>query len=261
MHKPQTGIACPGCPHRATFVVVKDAVGRGRGRVFCGDAGCAAVGPLHPAATTCPGGEAALLPRYRQQVPTGDEDTPARVCAHFVTDRALLADDAAGSLDHLAREGETVLLVVLASSKASLAEGALATLADRARALGCADVRALDPFDTLASSGAVFEALDAPGVHALIFVSPCAQLMRDAFEPAEVNTFACMGCQRCNQITGCPALSFTPPTCTIDADACAGCDLCTDYCRTHTILSARQRLSPAERHAARIAAALGETVA
>ena len=65
MHKPQTGIACPGCPHRAAFVVVKDAVGRGRGRVFCGDAGCAAVGPLHPAATTCPGGEAALLPRYR----------------------------------------------------------------------------------------------------------------------------------------------------------------------------------------------------
>lgn len=253
MRRPQTGIICPGCPHRAAFVVVKDAVGRGRGRVFCGDAGCGAVGTVHPAATTCPGGEAALLPRYRQQVPTGGEEVPAKVCAHFITDRALLADSAGEELGNLAGEGETVLLCVLASSASSQTDEAASALAERARELGCADARVLDPFDTLASSSAVFDALETAGAHALVFTSPCAQLMRDAFEPAEVNAFACVGCQRCLQITGCPALSFQPPTCRIDPDACAGCDLCADYCRTHTILSARQRLSPADRRAARLA--------
>ena len=204
MRKPQTGVACAGCPHRAAFVVVKDAVGRGRGRVFCGDAGCSAVGPLHPAATTCPGGEAALMPRYRQAVPAGDEEAPATVCAHFVPDRALLDPACAAELDHLAREGATVLLCVLASRRDSQRPEGQASLVARARELGCTDVAVLDPFDTLASSGAVFSALEAPGVHGLVFASPCAQLMVGAFEPAEVNAFACMGCQRCNQITACP---------------------------------------------------------
>ena len=71
MRNAEPGISCPGCPHRAAYVVVKDAVGRGRGRVFCGNAGCRVVGVMHPAATTCPGGEQALLPRYRQAVPDG----------------------------------------------------------------------------------------------------------------------------------------------------------------------------------------------
>lgn len=258
MRRPQTGIACAGCPHRAAFVVVKDAVGRGRGRVFCGDAGCSAIGRLHPAATTCPGGEAALMPRYRQAVPAGDEEAPATVCAHFVPDRALLDPARAPELDHLVREGATVLLCVLASRKDSQRAEGQAALVARARELGCTDVAVLDPFDTLASSGAVFSALEAPGAHGLIFASPCAQLMTDAFEPAEVNAFACMGCQRCNQITGCPALAFVPPTCQIDPDVCAGCDLCADFCRTHTILSPRERFSPAEKHAMRVARALGE---
>ena len=258
MRKPQTGVACAGCPHRAAFVVVKDAVGRGRGRVFCGDAGCSAVGPLHPAATTCPGGEAALMPRYRQAVPAGDEEAPATVCAHFVPDRALLDPACAAELDHLAREGATVLLCVLASRRDSSAPRAKPPWS---RALGSL-VAPTWPCSTRSirspASGAVFSALEAPGVHGLVFASPCAQLMVGAFEHAEVNAFACMGCQRCNQITACPALAFVPPTCQIDPDVCAGCDLCADFCRTHTILSPRERLSPAEKHAMRVARVLGE---
>ncbi|WP_087354812.1 hypothetical protein [Collinsella sp. An7] len=268
MRKPEQGVACPGCPHRAAFVVVKDAVGRGRGRVFCGNGGCPVVGQMHPAALTCPGGDAALLPRYRQQVPSGDEQVPARVCAHFVTDRELMAGAEglsaeqarvvaaqAPDLGHLSAEGECVLLCVLASSRAWAAGEGLNRLADRARELGCGDARILDPFDTAASGAAVFSALEQPGVHALIFASPCVQLMSETFEPAEINEIACVGCMRCTQITGCPALSFVPPVCVIDTEACAGCDLCADYCRTHTILSPRQRMTPAEKRFARYSAA------
>lgn len=302
MRKPERGIACAGCPHRAAYVAVKEALGRGRGRVYCGDAGCAAVGPLHPAATTCPGGEAALLPRYRQAIPAGTDADRAQACAHFITDRALMrlaAHDAtadaseadptpeadpspetvADSLDHLDREGETVLLCVLASSAHSLTDDALVALADAARAHGAADAVTVDPFDTLAADAAVTRALAFPGVHAIIFASPCAQLLRatsDAaptddtsaaaaasanqddpqpLDPVEIDRYACVGCQRCVQITGCPALAFVPPVCTVDAAVCAGCDLCCDYCRTHVIYTPRQRMAPAARHAARVAAA------
>lgn len=265
MVKPQVGINCPGCPHRAAFVVVRDAVRRGRGHVFCGNTGCAVVGTMHPQASTTPGGDAALLPRYRQAVPTGDEDARASVCCHFVLADELMgtADPADGArdggayaLDHLAAEGEVVLLCILAAERRHLAPEALDALCARARELGALDAAVLDPFDTADATTAAAEAARHPGVHALVFASPCAQLMGGAFSPAEIDRLACAGCRRCSQITGCPALVFEPPVFQIDADACAGCDLCADYCRTNIIYSERQRQSPAERHAARMAAAL-----
>ncbi len=256
---PERGIACPGCPHRAAYISVKNAMGRGRGRVYCGDAGCAVAGPLPPAALTCPGGDEALLPRYRQPVP--DATSPATTCAHFVTDRVLIergtkgADTANHEFDHLPREGATVLLCILASSRASLAAETRADLAQRARELGADDVVMVDPFDTLAAEQVVVSALAAPGAHGIIFASPCVQLQRGAdAEAVEVDRFACSGCHRCAQITGCPALRFTPPVYTVDQDACAGCDLCSDYCRTNVIYTPRQRLTPSERHARRVAA-------
>lgn len=70
-HPIRRGVACPGCPHRAAYVACREALGRGRARVICGDAGCAAVGSMHPAACTCVGGEEALLDRYKVPVPQG----------------------------------------------------------------------------------------------------------------------------------------------------------------------------------------------
>lgn len=257
MNKAEKGVCCPGCPHRAAYVAVKDAIGRGRGRVFCGDAGCPVVGEVHPAATACPGGMSRLLPRYAQAIP---ESEGASVCAHFIHDeqlaRACTGNEAARPLDHLAKEGEVVLLCILASSKAYLEDSAIEQLGEAARAAGAADVTVADPFDTLGCQHIVREMLDVAGVHALVFASPCARLQtaRPA-EPAEVDRLSCVGCQRCVQITGCPALSFMPPSAAIDADACMGCDLCVDYCRTHVILSPRARMTPQERRANRYEAA------
>lgn len=257
MRKPEAGVCCPGCPHRAAYVVVKDALGRGRGKVFCGDAGCTVVGEVHPAATACPGGMARLLPRYAQPVPTTAQagnagSRPVSVCAHFVPDTQFGADDAAEAFAHLADEGEHVILCVLASSRTYLDAKALESLGDQARKLGAHKVYVADPFDTAASGDLVAKTAQTPGVTCIIFASPCAQLQaRHPLEAAEVDRISCVGCQRCVQITGCPALSFQPPAASIDANACAGCDLCLDYCRTHVILSPRVRLSPAERQAMR----------
>ena len=74
-------------------------------------------------------------------------------------------------------------------------------------------------------------------------------------EPVEIDQYACTSCHRCQQITGCPAIAFTPPIFHIDRDACAGCDLCVEYCRTNVIYSPRSRMTPEQRSRARYAAA------
>lgn len=258
MHKPEQGTCCPGCPHRAAYVVVKDAIGRGRGKVYCGDAGCRVVGEVHPAATATPGGMAHLLPRYAQPVPEPtDAGAPAAsICAHFIPDTVFDAEEGSRVCARLAAEGEHVLLCVMASSRQFLEKDAIEALARRAQELGAAHVAIADPFDTAETGALVQELVQLPGVSCIIFASPCAQLQGSPADgPAEVDRISCVGCQRCVQITGCPALSFQPPAAAIDADACAGCDLCLDYCRTHVMLSPRVRMTPDERRARRYQAA------
>ena len=123
MRRPQRGILCAGCPHRAAYIALKDASRRCRGRVICGDAGCPAVGELPPAAATCPGGAERLLPRYRVAVPDGgtSEHPAVETCIHIVPDTELAADGAVERLAGLAAEGRTTVLAVLASSRDFLA--------------------------------------------------------------------------------------------------------------------------------------------
>lgn len=256
MPKAQRGIACAGCPHRAAYVVVKDSIGRGAGRVICGNAGCPAVGALHPAATAQPGGQERLLPRYNKPVPNGTPEAPrAKLCAHFVLDADLAAENAAAAYAGLANEADCVILCIMASSAAYLSTSAIEALGNKALELGAADACVVDPFDTAGTGQVVKRVATLPGVHALVFASPCVQLVDlSQFEVTEVDRYQCLGCQRCTQITGCPALCFAPPRARIDENACTACDLCRDYCPIGCILSARSRETPAQRRAARYAA-------
>lgn len=247
----ETGVCCPGCPHRAAYLVCRDALGRGRRRVLCGDAGCEHVGPTHPAAVTCPGGERALLERYRVTVPqrTPEGAPGADACIHLIPDTALAAAHSTGAPADLVGEGASVVLAILASSPTLATREALEQLAERARELGAQDAVAVDPFNAADATAAIRAALEAPGVHAVLFVSPCAQCIdvEQLGGVCEVDPFACVGCHRCKQVTGCPALAFAPPSYHIDASTCAGCDLCTTQCRTHVIYSPRARLTPEQR--------------
>lgn len=253
------GVSCPGCPHRAAYIACKEALGRGRGRVICGDAGCPEVGPMHPAATACPGGEESLLDRYKVAVPAGGspEEPACEASIHFIPDVDLAADGASETLRELASEGRVTILAVLASGGDFLTVESLESLAARALALGCEDAAIVDPLDSQKSADVLHGALARPGVHAVVFASPCARLQRGEYraEPVEIDQYACTSCHRCRQITGCPAIEFAPPVFRVDASACAGCDLCVEYCRTNVIYSPRSRMTPEQRSRARYAVA------
>ena len=257
MHSPKRGILCAGCPHRAAYLALKEATRRRRGHVICGNVGCAATGEMYPAAATCPGGMERLLDRYRQPTPTGGTpEAPAcPVCVHLASDAEIAADDAPERFAGLASEGEVTILAALASGKRYLAHEAIEQLGERMLELGADTVAVLDPFDAARCAEELSGLLASPGVHGAVFASPCAQLLRARpLDPVEVDPYMCVGCHRCFQITGCPALSFRPPAYVVDPDICAGCDLCCNYCRTQVIYTPRARMSPAERAGARRAA-------
>ena len=188
----ERGVACPGCPHRAAYVICKEALGRGRGRVICGDAGCAAVGPMHPAACACVGGQSSLLDRYKTPVPLGDtaQASASEACVHFIPDTVLAGKDAASELGDIKAEGRVVILAVLASSRAFLTREAVEDLGARALGLGCDDAVVVDPFDSQRAMDVLGGALARPGAHAVVFASPCAQLQHGEYEaePAEIES-------------------------------------------------------------------------
>ena len=250
MQRPQQGVLCAGCPHRGAYLAAKNATRGMRGRVICGDVGCPAVGYLYPAAAACPGGMERLLDRYKQEIPT---EPTAPACVRFIRDTALGSADTAElfSADALACEGQSVVLAVLASSAACTTREAIEALGEQLLAGGIKTVAIVDPLDLERAETVLRELVGQGGVSAVIFASPCNLLIKEPLEPAEVDRYTCVGCHRCVQITGCPALSLAPPAYRIDPDLCAGCDLCVTTCRTQVIYTPRLRMTPEQRNALR----------
>ena len=253
---PEKGLLCAGCPHRGAYLAAKESVRGKRGAVVCGNVGCAAVGFMYPGAATCLGGMDRLPARYRTEVPEG-----APTCVHFVRDTDLRAawesGSASFSAETLAREAASCVLGVLASSAAVMSQSALQELGEKLLAQGFGTVVIVDPLDQERSREMLDACLERRGASAVIFASPCVLLQDgpDRLEPAEIDRYLCARCNRCQQVTGCPAISFAEGVFAIDPARCAGCDLCVSACQSRVIYTPRLRMTPEERSALRYEAA------
>ena len=96
-----------------------------------------------------------------------------------------------------------------------------------------------NPLDLDASVAAVREALDHEGPSAVLFESPCIQLVKpDA--PAVVDAETCTGCKKCITEIGCPGIGFDADArgprskqrgqAFVDPSLCNGCGLCVQVC-------------------------------
>ena len=115
-----------------------------------------------------------------------------------------------------------------------------------------------------ASVAAAREALDYEGPSAILFESPCVQLVKPA-EPAAVSVEICTGCKKCITEIGCPAIGFDADArgprskergqAFVDASLCNGCGLCTQVCPFDALRvpPACQPVEPADTAASRSA--------
>ncbi|MCK9171755.1 MAG: thiamine pyrophosphate-dependent enzyme, partial [Treponema sp.] len=111
-------------------------------------------------------------------------------------------------------------------------------------AIGVNPVLTVDPFNLTESVDAVKKAAASEGVSAVIFKSPCigiAQKAGYAAQPGQtVDKTECIGCRKCINELGCPALVFKPSegkkgTAYVEPSLCTGCRLCSQICPVHAI--------------------------
>ena len=232
-------VLCAGCPHRASFYAVKQAM-KGRKTIFCGDIGCYTLGNAMPLdmVDTCLCMGAGL--GIAQGISHLEKD---RACFAFVGDSTFFASALPGVVNAVYNQACFTLIVLDNSTTAMTGHqphpGTGRTMMGQAvdkvsiesvlRGIGVSAVETADPLNHAAAAEAVRRVADLPGVKAVIFRSPCIALSRPQGRVA-VDSARCVGCKKCIREIGCPALSFAGGKAVVDPGQCTGCSLCAQLC-------------------------------
>ena len=242
-------VLCPGCPHRGAFYAVKQALGKAPA-VLCGDIGCYTLGNAKPldAVDTCLCMGAGIT--MAQGLSVVD---PGKKAIAYVGDSTFFASGMTG-LANAAYNGHDITVMVLDNATTAMTgsqphPGTGVTLMGERNAPldieevlvanGFKHISHANPLDKDASIETAKAAIAHEGPSAVIFESPCVQLVKPK-APVEVNVGTCTGCKKCITEIGCPALSFDPQAegprskqrgqAVVDPALCNGCDLCVQVC-------------------------------
>ena len=232
-------VLCAGCPHRASFSAVKQAMG-GRKTIYCGDIGCYTLGNAAPLdmVDTCLCMGAGIT--IAQGVFRVEPDT---ACFAFVGDSTFFASGITGVVNAFYSQADLTLVVLDNSTTAMTGHqphpGTGRTMMGQVvekvsieavlRAIGLTIVETVDPLDHELAVETVRRVADEPGVKAIVFRSPCVMIVRSQAK-SRVDPVRCVGCQRCVRELGCPALMPADGKVVIDPSLCTGCTLCEQIC-------------------------------
>lgn len=236
-------VLCAGCPHRAAFYAVKQAM-KGRTAYFCGDIGCYTLGnamPLDMVDTClCMGAGVTMA----QGLHWTDPDA---VSFSFIGDSTFFASGMTGVVNAIYNESDTILCVLDNSTTAmtghqphpGTGKNMMGHIVDKINiqkvleGMGVKKILTVNPYDQAASIAAVKECAAEKGVKAIIFKAPCIALIKPY---GKVNiSDKCIQCKKCIREIGCPAIIIENGKVTIDEGLCTGCGLCSQICPTHAI--------------------------
>ena len=252
---------CAGCPHRATFYLLKQALRREKlPGVVIGDIGCYFMAGAQPGqyayqACNCMGSGINLAEGLGQLTPYGMDQPVVTMCGDSTFFHTILPGLVNASYHH-----SNMLLMVLDNSATAMtgfqphpgtgltAMGeTVQPMSIRAicEAMGCR-VSEADPFDVQETTDLVTELLHEPGLKVLIMKQPCATLMskqRKGKVTVRVDQSKCIGdgcgCDRfCSRVWGCPGNSwdFKAGKAVIDPVSCVGCGVCAKLCPAGAII-------------------------
>jgi len=237
-------VLCAGCPHRASFYVIRKA--GGEGALYPTDIGCYALGIAPPLNVgdimICMGaslGTAQGISRVTG-APTiavlGDSTffhaaLPGLVNAVYNSAKVTLAvlDNATTAMTgHQPHPGTGLTGMGSPSEKVAIEKVA--------EGCGVKYVRVVDPFKLKESQRVLREALQQAGPSVVVFRAPCVLMdvrekrrMGVKIVPYEV-TEACTNCMVCIKLLGCPALLVEDGSAHIDESLCTACGLCAQVC-------------------------------
>ena len=232
-------VLCAGCPHRASFYAVKRAA-RGKKAVFCGDIGCYTLGnaqPLNMVDTClCMGADVTIA----QGIGRMEPDT---LSFAFIGDSTFFASGLTGIVNAVYNKSDMILIVLDNATTAmtgqqphpGTGETMMGEVSENVsieqvlRGIGLDFVEQTDPLNLKAAVETVKRAMDAKGVRAVLFKSPCiAKKERSPLRRIHVQT--CNGCKTCIKQIGCPAIAEENGVVSIEPSLCYGCNLCAQIC-------------------------------
>lgn len=242
-------VLCAGCPHRASFYAVKQAM-KGKEAVFCGDIGCYTLGNAKPLDMTdtclCMGADVTIAQGLHRV-------EPDKVHFSFIGDSTFFASGITGVVNAVYNETDIVLIVLDNSTTAMTGHqphpGTGVTMMDMVKkqdpnpqgeithkisieavlkAVGVVSVETVNPFELDNAVEAVKRAAAMKGVKAIIFKSPCIAV--DKPKKSYAINEKCIKCKKCINEIGCPAITNIDGKIEIDTSLCFGCGLCSHIC-------------------------------
>ncbi|ORT99265.1 Indolepyruvate oxidoreductase subunit IorA [Anaerovibrio sp. JC8] len=232
-------VLCAGCPHRASFYAVKQAM-KGKKTLFAGDIGCYTMGNAMPLdmVDTCLCMGAGL--GIAQGV---DHIEPDTSCFAFVGDSTFFAAAIPGVINAVYNQANMTLVVLDNSTTAmtghqphpGTGQTMMGDVVNKVsieailKGIGLEFVETVNPLDYKKSVETVKAAAALPGVKAIIFKSPCIAIVKSD-KCLSVNQDKCINCRKCIREIGCPALIIRDERVVIDYSLCTGCGLCSQIC-------------------------------
>ena len=232
-------VLCPGCPHRATFYVLKKL-----GLTVSGDIGCYTLGAVAPLAsvdtTICMG--ASISAAHGMAQVRGEEFN--RKLVSVIGDSTFMHSGITGLSDIVYNKGANTVIILDNSitgmtghqdnpTTGKTIRGEATRQVDLimlCKGIGVDHVVVADPFDLKNFEAVVREEVQRDEPSVIIAQRPCALLKSVKYTGHCEITDKCRKCRKCMQL-GCPAISVDESgTVRIDTTLCNGCGLCVGVC-------------------------------
>ncbi|MDR0821977.1 MAG: indolepyruvate ferredoxin oxidoreductase subunit alpha [Oscillospiraceae bacterium] len=232
-------VLCAGCPHRGSFLAVKEAC-KGINAVFCGDIGCYTLGNAKPLdmvdTCLCMGAGITMAAGIKR----ADE---SKTTFAFVGDSTFFHTGISGIINAVYNNADEII-VILDNSATAMTGGqphpglglvangsptAKISIENIVQAIGVQHIVKANAFDLDEAVSAVKSVLDKQGVRVIIFSGECIAVSKRRGK-CVIDNDKCVNCGLCVTKLGCPALTLSGKTPTLDETLCNGCGLCAYVC-------------------------------
>jgi len=242
-------ILCAGCPHRASFYVIKKATGENA--IYTTDIGCYALGIAPPLKV----GDILICMGASIGTAQGISKVTGKETIAVIGDSTFFHAAIPGLINAVYNNHKVTLVVLdnlttaMTGSQPHPGTGLTGMRSPSERILiekvaeGCGVkyVKVVDPFKIKEATAVLKEALQHHGPSVVVFRSPCALMATrekrrkgERIVPFKI-TEECTNCMVCIKLLGCPALVIEDGKVTINEVLCTACELCVSVCPYNTI--------------------------